>query len=394
MAQAAKEYAVAVGRGETIHNPGGFIVDIGYKRALDALGKEQRTPQLDNIDEAITLADPHSPQPLQELEEKEERSQLYEAVSHLDPDERRVIALVFFEGLSGREAAKPLGTSESTSLRRLRSAQTKLREWLPAIEAGRFCEEAAPQLRAFSEGTADDRQRKQAGLHLRNCASCRDALAHHQEFAFEAGLVAWLAAIPEHSRVTPVVDQAIAVADQLKDRLSDLWDRLRDLAVRMVTSGSSDAVAAPAGASFVKTAAVCGTAVVCAVTGVVGPGVGGVNVIGGRHQPEPRPFSRQEGKLATSVPDAIQAEPSAPVPPVASTDRTRKPTVRTRGGSKGGGSGSSSSTPRSTTASSVATSQFGIESQPAPAAPAAAPQPVVPQGETPTRSAGDQFDLP
>jgi len=392
LAQAAKEYAVALERGDAIHNPGGFIVDVGYKRALDALGKEKRTPALDDIDEAISLADPHSPQPLQELEQKEERSQLYEAVSHLEPEERRVIALVFFEGLSGREAARPLGTSESTSLRRLRSAQTKLREWLPAIEEGRFCEEAAPQLRAFSEGIASDQQRIQAGLHLRNCASCRDALARHQEFAFEAGLVAWLAAIADHPHGASVADQAIAVADQVKEWFSGWWGRARDFAFRLLSSGGGDAVAGPSGAPLAKTVAVCGTAVVCAVTGVVGPGVGGVNVIGGRHDASHLRPLRQPERRRTSVPTANRTPPAASPRPVTSE---QAPSPKPAGSSRQGHeshSGSSIST--STPPTNAATSQFGIESQPAPAAPAPTPEPVVPQGETPSQAAGDQFALP
>lgn len=391
LAQAAKEYAVAVERGDTIYNPGGFIVDVGYKRALDAINKEQRSPAMDDIDEAISLADPHSPQPLEELEEKEERSQLYEAVSHLEPDERRVIALVFFEGLSSREAAKPLGTSESTALRRLRSAQTKLREWLPAIEEGRFCEEAAPQLRAFSEGIATDQQRIQAGLHLRNCASCRDALARRQEFAFEVGLIAWLAAIADHSNALPVLDQAVAVADQAKGWLHGAWDRLRDAAVRLFSGGGGEAVAGPTGAPLAKAAAVCGAAAVCAAAGVVGPGVGGLDVIGGRSGPTHQ-TTTQEGPVKPVAPkpqgDSMDSTPrsSAAASPARSTAAKGPSTSK----AKQQKSRSTSSSAAQTTPTDTAASQFGIESQPAPAAPA----PVVPQGETPAQAAGNQFGLP
>ena len=42
--KAAKEYAVAVARGERIENPGGFLVDVAYKRAIDALRKRGTIP--------------------------------------------------------------------------------------------------------------------------------------------------------------------------------------------------------------------------------------------------------------------------------------------------------------------------------------------------------------
>lgn len=171
IAKAAKEYAVAVARGERIENPGGFLVDVAYKRAIDALRKEGNDPELDELEAASSLPDPSVADPSEELEHEEARSQIYEAISHLEGEERQVIALVYFEGMSGRESAGPLGVSETTALRRLRSASAKLREWLPAIEKGSFCAEAAPQLRALAAGTAEGLEVTQAKLHLENCAS-------------------------------------------------------------------------------------------------------------------------------------------------------------------------------------------------------------------------------
>lgn len=44
IAKAAKEYVAAEARGERIENPGGFLVDVAYKRAIDALRKESADP--------------------------------------------------------------------------------------------------------------------------------------------------------------------------------------------------------------------------------------------------------------------------------------------------------------------------------------------------------------
>src|SRR5205823_917563 len=78
IAQAAKEYAAALDNGATIRNPGGFLVDVAYKRALDALEKETRDPVLDELEAAVPIADTRAPQPLEEVERNEERSQLFE----------------------------------------------------------------------------------------------------------------------------------------------------------------------------------------------------------------------------------------------------------------------------------------------------------------------------
>ena len=58
IAKAAKEYVVAEARGEHIENPGGFLVDVAYKRAIDALRKEGNDPELDELEAASTLPDP------------------------------------------------------------------------------------------------------------------------------------------------------------------------------------------------------------------------------------------------------------------------------------------------------------------------------------------------
>jgi RNA polymerase sigma factor (sigma-70 family) len=68
------------------------------------------------------VPDPSVADPSEEREREEVRSQIYEAIAHLEGEERQVIALVCFEGMPGRESAAPLGVSKTTALRRLRSA--------------------------------------------------------------------------------------------------------------------------------------------------------------------------------------------------------------------------------------------------------------------------------
>ena len=265
IAKAAKEYVTAEARGERIENPGGFLVDVAYKRAIDALRKESADPELDELEAASSLPDPSVADPSEELEREEVRSQIYEAIAHLEGEERQVIALVYFEGMSGRESAGPLGVSETTALRRLRSASAKLREWLPAIEQGSFCSEATPQLRALAEGSAEGIELKQAKLHLENCVSCREAMARHEAFGFEVGLAAYLSLLAGQGAAAGVGERLGAAAEGVRHLLATALDRSRELALRLTGSGGAEAAGGTGSAALSKAAAgACPRRLLCA----------------------------------------------------------------------------------------------------------------------------------
>lgn len=58
------------------------------------------------------------------------RLELLEAVGRLDADEREVVDLLFFQGLTQAEAAALLGIDESTAKRRWARARVRLVKWL------------------------------------------------------------------------------------------------------------------------------------------------------------------------------------------------------------------------------------------------------------------------
>jgi RNA polymerase sigma factor (sigma-70 family) len=396
IAKAAKEYVAAEARGERIENPGGFLVDVAYKRAIDALRKEGNDPELDELEAAAAIPDPSVADPSEELEREEVRSQVYEAIAHLEGEERQVIALVYFEGMSGRESAAPLGVSETTALRRLRSASAKLREWLPAIEQGSFCGEAAPQLRALADGTAEGMELKQAKLHLENCASCREAMARREAFGFEVGLAAWLSLASATSAQARLGDRLAGVAEAARHALAAAVDRARELALRLTGSGGAEAAGGAGGAALGKAAAgACATAAaVCAVTGVIGSGIGGVDLSGGGHEAAaPKARSAKVSRAPTPAP----ASPVERTPIVAPAPAPRQHRASS-GGGRGGESHSSSKTAQATAA---ATEQFGVESvagsAPAESSPTPAPEASAPSSSssssssTPTQIANEQF---
>ncbi len=379
-------------RGERIENPGGFLVDVAYKRAIDALRKESADPELDELEAASSLPDPSVADPSEELEHEEVRSQVYEAISHLEGEERQVIALVYFEGMSGRESAGPLGVSETTALRRLRSASAKLREWLPAIEEGSFCAEAAPQLRALAAGTAEGLEVTQAKLHLENCAACRETMARREAFGFEVGLAAWLSLSSAASAQARLGDRLAGLAEAARHAIAAALDRARELALRLTGSGGAEAAGGAGSAALGKAAAgACATAAaVCAVTGVIGPGIGGISLSRAATRPRRRrraaPGRARAPAQARSSP--VERTPIVAPPPTEKHERAKHPRA---------GSASQSST-RTARATATATEQFGVESAAgSPPAESSSPPPppeATSSGSskaTPTQIANEQF---
>jgi RNA polymerase sigma factor (sigma-70 family) len=396
IAKAAKEYVAAEARGERIENPGGFLVDVAYKRAIDALRKESADPELDELEAASSLPDPGVADPSEELEREEVRSQVYEAISHLEGEERQVIALVYFEGMSGRESAGPLGLSETTALRRLRSASAKLLEWLPAIEQGSFCAEAAPQLRALAAGTAEGLEVTQAKLHLENCAACRETMARREAFGFEVGLAAWLSLSGAAFAQARLGDRLAGLAEATRHAVAAATDRARELALRLTGSGGAEAAGGAGGAALGKAAAgACATAAaVCAVTGVIGPGIGGIDLSGGGHEAAaPKASSAKASRAPAPAPaPPVERTPIVASPPTEKHERAK----HTRAG--GSTSQRSSKTARATAA---AAEQFGVESaagggesvasSPAPAEASTPSSSSSSSSPTPTQIANEQF---
>lgn len=103
-----------------------WLLTIARHVALDRLRLEARRP---------SLADTNDPeevwQKLPDLDSLPEESRwrsMYFAVQALPPDQRKVIVLAYYQGLSQSEIAEMLGWPLGTVKTRLRSAMGKLRE--------------------------------------------------------------------------------------------------------------------------------------------------------------------------------------------------------------------------------------------------------------------------
>lgn len=352
--QGLAEYSRARARGTEIENPGGWVVETSFRRAIDVLRRERREAPPGGLEPSPppSRADPPSPTEEEAIRHLE-AERLPAAIRTLTPQQRQALGLYYFEELPTRECARALGCSEPTFRRRRDAALAVLRERFGVVvpEPG--------------EG-----------------------------LAIEVGLAAWLSL--SGARVVPTrgpIEQLIGAAEGLRGAAGDLLGRGREVAARLLASGGGEGIGAAASGPLGKTAAgaCAGALAACALTGVIGPGVGGIDLVGGGSHAKSQAPRRAAAKPAPAATPTTAAIP--PRPPAASASSPPPPSSKPSG----------SAAQRTRRATRAATSQFGIESaagpgggastasEPAPAPEASSPSPSKP---SPTEAANNQFGLP
>jgi RNA polymerase sigma-70 factor (ECF subfamily) len=116
-----------------------WLLTIGRRRALDRLRAKGRRREesmslpggLADVDIASSL-----PDPLQAVESSERRSLVRAALSELPDEQRSVLELGYFQGLSQTEIAEMTGQPLGTVKTRMRLAMQKLREPLSMYREG------------------------------------------------------------------------------------------------------------------------------------------------------------------------------------------------------------------------------------------------------------------
>jgi RNA polymerase sigma-70 factor (ECF subfamily) len=122
----------------TLRNPagfGGWLLRIAHNQAVSALRSRARAPEPAPLSDALparpdTGLDPRS-------------ADLLEAVARLPENERLVIAMRYFDGLSAREIATASGRPLGTVTKQLSRAYERLRSLLSSAEDGQPAETAA-----------------------------------------------------------------------------------------------------------------------------------------------------------------------------------------------------------------------------------------------------------
>jgi RNA polymerase sigma-70 factor, ECF subfamily len=115
-------------------NPSAWLLNMARSRAIDHLRREGRKKRLQESLEAAgsMVASTHDPEQASLLGEEQRRAR--EALAQLNPDQREVIEIAYFGGLSHSEIAELLGLPLGTIKTRIRSGMLKLRESLMSLE--------------------------------------------------------------------------------------------------------------------------------------------------------------------------------------------------------------------------------------------------------------------
>src|SRR6266487_2630731 len=100
LAQARLELSRHLAEGEEVRSPVGFILTCAERRAKNLREQEARAPRITWLDPEVPLADGAAVSPERETLKEDRYRQVQAAVDRLRPDERRVIGLIYFKGLS------------------------------------------------------------------------------------------------------------------------------------------------------------------------------------------------------------------------------------------------------------------------------------------------------
>jgi RNA polymerase sigma-70 factor (ECF subfamily) len=133
----AKDYDIQRGRPMT------WLLMMARSRAIDALRMQRPGRQLpiESVTNENYPASLESPNTVQDVEQSllamQQGDLVHKALQNLSPDQRQVIELTFFLGLTNQEIADRLAIPLGTVKGRLRLALQHLRRWLgPAMKKG------------------------------------------------------------------------------------------------------------------------------------------------------------------------------------------------------------------------------------------------------------------
>lgn len=126
LGQANIEYAEWLKDNDPARNPVGWILKCAYWRAINLLDSETRKPRTASLDSVFHLADESAPSPEQQALDNDRQRRLREALDHLSEKERALLMMVYFEGMSVREAGRKLGWRKSAADRHHSAAMKKM----------------------------------------------------------------------------------------------------------------------------------------------------------------------------------------------------------------------------------------------------------------------------
>lgn len=110
-----------------------WLSTMARNRAIDRLRSKRRRAQLRDDLEANVVTEPWEEQDdvFAQVRLNEESKALYDAILQLKPEQREVIEMTYFRGLSQSQAAAELGTPLGTVKARIRRGISRLRSLIP-----------------------------------------------------------------------------------------------------------------------------------------------------------------------------------------------------------------------------------------------------------------------
>jgi RNA polymerase sigma factor (sigma-70 family) len=126
LGQANAEYAEWLKENPPARKPVGWLMTCAYRRALDLFDSQNRKPRPASLEAVFHLADEATPTPEQQALDHDRHRRLREAMRHLPEKECKLLAMVYFEGMSIREAGRKLGWQKSAADRHHGAAMEKM----------------------------------------------------------------------------------------------------------------------------------------------------------------------------------------------------------------------------------------------------------------------------
>jgi RNA polymerase sigma factor (sigma-70 family) len=161
-------YRALSGPGKSIEHAGPWLATIARNVARDRFRRDLRQPEVSDDD--IVAAAPASGGVEAALEGKQSIGRLLGAFDELPDEQRMIVNLREFGGLTYKEIAEQLGKPESTIEAALFRARRKIAKEYADLDSGRRCRIVQSQLLTGRELSHVERRR--LTRHLGRCASC------------------------------------------------------------------------------------------------------------------------------------------------------------------------------------------------------------------------------
>ena len=127
---ATVEYSRKLAEGEEIENPPGWLITCAWRRTKSQLEAEGRAPRVISTESSGPVVDEQGKGPEDVLLDEDRFRKIRDAVAGLSKNQRRILALSYFEGFTVREAGRRLSWHPSKAQRAHEGAKRKMHKLL------------------------------------------------------------------------------------------------------------------------------------------------------------------------------------------------------------------------------------------------------------------------